>query len=217
MNGAPDFVFFQISSKEAADAYAFHQSSSSDEYIWPRTQQDIQQFCDDGELFGVKNVRTGKYVGLCYIHLDEGKQEWELGGLVVSDAARGLRIGSVLASIALAHTIANHRPWAYGQEVIAHVHEYNQKPRNVLQNIGFEHIGKTPPVPNAPPSMKRNPSGEVVGDIFRFPKQKMKQLSEWLNAYDGRLANGAATAIVEVGQGGIESLREALNEAARVD
>jgi len=213
MNGAPDFVFFQVSSKEATDAFAFHQSSSSDEYIWPRSQQDIQRFCDDGELFGVKRTRTGKYVGLCYVHL-EG-HEWELGGLVVSDDTRGLGIGSVLASFALAHTIANQRPWVYGQDVIAHVHEYNQKPRNVLQKIGFEQTGKTPPVPNAPPSMRRNPAGEVIGDIFRFPKEKVKQLSAWLNAYNGNLAKGAATAMIEAGQGGIGSLREALEEAAR--
>jgi GNAT superfamily N-acetyltransferase len=214
MSSAPDpFVFFQVSSKQAKEAFDFHQSCT-DDHIWPRTHEQIEQFCNDGELFAVRKASSGEYVALCYVHLDNDK-EWELGGLTVSEAARGLRLGSVLASFALAHTIANQRPWTYGQEVIAHVHEANEKPRNVLLRIGFEWT-ETVTVPEdvAPSSMKRNAEGKIKGDKFSFPKTRVTDLANWFDKeFNGTLGDGTTQAIFEIRPGGLASLKDALREA----
>jgi ribosomal protein S18 acetylase RimI-like enzyme len=216
MGSAPDpFIFFQVSSREAKDAFNFHQSiSSSDEHIWPRNQEQIEQFCNDGELFGVRKASSGEYVGLCYVHLDKD-HEWEFGGLTVLEAARGLQLGSVLTNFALAHTIANQRPWTYGQEIIAHVHEANQKPRNLLQRVGFQRIDTvTVPRENAPASMKRNADGNIVGDKFQFPRKSLGQLATWFDKeFNGTLGDGVTKAIFEVRPGGLDNLKEALREA----
>jgi len=217
MSSAPDtFVFFQVSSKDAKEAFDFHLSLSSDEHILPRTHQEIEQFTADGELFGVHKASSGEYVGLCYVHLEGDKHELELGGLTVSDGMRRLHVGSVLASFALAHSIANQNPWKYGQEVIAHVHQENQEPRSLLTRIGFEHIGtETLRGDKAPASMKRNEEGNVVGDKFLFPRTKVAQLADWFDkGFDGTLADRVTRAIFHVRPGGVDSLKEALREAA---
>lgn len=205
------FIFFQVSSSRTEDAFAFHESSK-DEHIWPRSESEIQKFCVDGELFAVRHGSSGEIVGLCYVHLEGA--EFEFGGLTVSETIRGLHLGSVLTNFAIAHTIANQRPWTYGQELIAHVHEANQMPRNVLKRAGFEHTGTvTIPAGDAPASMKRNARGEIVGDKFLFPREKVRDLSKWFDAFEGTVTEGKAQAVFEIPPGGLEKLREALHEA----
>jgi ribosomal protein S18 acetylase RimI-like enzyme len=216
MSGAPGpFIFFQIPSTLAKQAFAFHQSiSSSNEHIWPRTQEQVEQFSKDGELFGVRRASTGEFVGLCYATLDGN--EWELGGLTVEESTRRSGLGEALVRFALACTIAYQRPWAYAQELVAHVHEANDKPRNLLKRVGFEHVGKVElPGDKAPASMKRNAEGKVVGDIFRFPRNGVAELSSWFaKDFKGTLADGTTEAIFEVRPGGLDSIIEALREAA---
>jgi hypothetical protein len=217
MSNSPDpFIFFQVSSIESKSAFAFHSSiASSDEHIWPRTEQQIEKFCEDGELFGVRKASSGEYVALCYAHLEEDAGEWELGGLTVIESVRFLGIGSILTNFALAHTIANQRPWSNGQTIIAHVHEANSKPRKVLGRIGFTHVGTvTLPGDIAPKSMKRDAQGNVVGDKFCFEKNKVVQLSNWFDEFDRMLGDGATPTVFDIRPGGLDSLKEALREAA---
>jgi GNAT superfamily N-acetyltransferase len=217
MGSAPvSFIFLQIPTTSAEEAFAFHLSiASSNEHIWPRTEEQIKQFSDDGELFGVREATSGEFVALCYATL-EGN-EWELGGLLVADSVQGLGLGTALVRFALAYTIATQRPWFYGQEVIAHVHEANQDPRNLLKRVGFEQFDKVEiPGDQAPASMKRNAEGKLVGDKFRFPPHAVAELSRWFNEdFRGTLADGATQIIFEARTGGLDSLREALREAVK--
>jgi ribosomal protein S18 acetylase RimI-like enzyme len=213
MNSAPTrFTFLQVPSKLAEKAFAFHESiSSTNEHIWPRTEEEIKEYSESGQLLGVYNASTGEFAGLCYVTL-EG-DEWETGGLTVTEKNQGLHLGSALIRFALAHTIAYYRPWRYGQEIIAHVHEDNAKPRNLLQRIGFEFVKKVEiPGDVAPPSMRRNAEGKVPGDKFRFPPKAVVQLSEWF-ADDFLLADGKTPGIFEIQNGTIDSLREDLKQA----
>ncbi len=215
LTSAPDpFVFFQVSSKYAGQAYDFHQSiSSTNEHIWPRTEEQISEFAERGELFGVRRLSTGEFAGLCYSTL-EGV-EWEIGGLTVTEKNRHLHLGTMLVRFALAHTIATSRPWHYQQQIIAHVHEDNQNPRNLLRRIGFEFLEKvTIPGDQAPASMKRDENGNLSGDKFRFPQAGVAQLSAWFdNEFAGMLADGKTPAEFEIPPGGLETLKEALREA----
>jgi RimJ/RimL family protein N-acetyltransferase len=210
------FIFFQVSSKFAADAFSFHQLiSSSNEHIWPRTEEQIKRYAESGELFAVRIASTQEFVGLCYVTLDETNQ-WEVGGVTVADEVQKFHLGSVLVRFALAHTIAYQRPWHYGQKIIAHVHEDNQKPRNLLTRIGFE-FAKKVEVPGdvAPATMKRNAEGKVCGDEFEFLPNAVVGLQGWFELDSSlMLADGHTPAIFENPPGGLESIRESLREAA---
>jgi len=217
MDSAPDlFVFSQVPSQLATQAYTFHESQSGNEHIWPRDADQIKQYAESGQLFGVRKASTGEFVGLCYGILDgEHGNEWEIGGLTVPQEMRHLHLATFLVRFATAHTIAMQRPWHYGQEVIAYVHKENDKPRNLLGRIGFEF--QEPvfiPGDKAPASMKRNADGKVPGDKFRFPPSAVKGLLNWLvHEFKGVLDDGKNRAGFEI-PGGIEALIGSLREAA---
>ena len=219
MSAPEAYVFFQVSSREAEKAFAFHQSLS-DDHIWPRTREEVDKFCRDGEFFGVRKQSSGEYVGLCYVHLDGAV--WELGGITVSETARGLWIGSVLTNLALAHTIANQSPWSNQQEIIAHVHEENQSPRGLLERAGFKFLGEKTVIPDeiaqTVPSMKRNKDGKIVGDKFQFPQAEVARLAKWLcDDFSGTLGDGVSQAVFDnIGPGGLNALQDAIR-AARDD
>jgi len=216
MSGASDqFTFFQVSSNIAAEAFAFHQSvSSTNEHIWPRTEEEIKAYSESGELFGVRQSQTGQFVGLCYSTLDEKTNEWEVGGLTVAEKFQKFHLGSALVRFALAHTIAYYRPWKYGQRIIAHVHAENQKPRRLLERIGFEFVEKVVvPGDLAPSSMKRNEEGKLCGDKFEYPQKAIPELSEWFEREPQTLADGTSQAIFEIRPAGPNGLRESLREA----
>jgi Acetyltransferase (GNAT) family len=155
------------------------------------------------------------FVGLCYATLDgDHGNEWEIGGLTVPEDLRHLHLGTFLVRFALAHTIAWNRPWHCGQEVIAHVHEENTKPRNLLNRLGFVFVEKVE-IPDhiAPASMKRNESGKVAGDKCRFPPSAVATLSNWFeHDFKGTLDDGKTPASFVI-LGGLKTLIEALQEA----
>jgi RimJ/RimL family protein N-acetyltransferase len=200
MVSAPDrFIFAQIPIRDAATAFQFHLSLAlEDQYIWPRSEEQIRSFAENGELFGIRKRSTGELVGLCYMTLEESTQEFELGGLMISDSAKRLGLGSFLVNFALGQLIAYAQPWANGQEIIAHVHELNEKPRNILLRAGFQHIGKVEAPPSAPASMKRNEQGKVIGDKFLFPTIAVGQLSSWFDTCDWILRDHESRAELEI-------------------
>jgi GNAT superfamily N-acetyltransferase len=218
MPGAPDaFIFSQVPDTAAGEAFAFHQSvAASDPHLMPRSEGEIQDFANKGELFGARNASSGEFIALCYATLEDAKHEWEIGGLAVIPETQKLGIGTVLVRFALCSIIANERPWHFGDEIIAYVHEENPKPRNLLKSIGFEPISGpngllTIPGHLAPPSMKRNSGGNVVGHKFKLPRSAVRQLADWfIRDFSGVLLDGETRAIFEVRPAGPDSLKQDL-------
>jgi FR47-like protein len=163
-------------------------------------------------LFGV--WQSGALVAFAYIVLDGNT--WEFGGLATAESVQGSGIGTLLTRFALAHNIAYEEPFSNGQEIIAHVHESNQKPRNILTRVGFQIV--KPPIDVtdvAPDSMKRNASGRVVGDRFRFTKEGLMGLADWFNKdFDGTLGRGRGAIIFDLGPANLDDLKEALRQIA---
>jgi RimJ/RimL family protein N-acetyltransferase len=203
------FRFFQVQSTDVQRAFKFHKSiADANEHIWPRTETEIECYAKDGELFGIIRDDSGEFVGLCYSHLDDKTNEWEIGGLAVTDRFQKLHLGSFLIRFALAHTISVGDPWKYGQRIIAHVHSDNNAPRNLLNRINFEYLGTIEvPADAAPPSMKRNPNGKLIGDEFEFKKSSVRSLYEWfIGEFKRPLADGKAVVEFDCGERGIDSV-----------
>ena len=98
------FRIAQVRSVEAAEAFAFHKTKAkSDSHIWPRTTEQLQQYIDDGCLFGIWRENPNEFVAQAYMMLEDSV--WEFGGLLVDGAVRNFGIGSILSRFALAHTM----------------------------------------------------------------------------------------------------------------
>jgi hypothetical protein len=152
-------------------------------------------------------------VGLCYAVLNTEETEFEIGGLVVASTAQKLGLGTILTRFAVMHVIANERPWHYKRTIIAHIHESNNAPRNVFARNWFTYLGKeTVPEEIAPPSMKRNAEGKLVGDKFLLPRSAVPELSKWLNEeFNGTLRDGTAI-VIDLPPAGLAGLRAAMLE-----
>ena len=215
MDSAPiSFVFFQVPSTSAIRAFAFFKSvQSTDSHLFPRSEEDLYRYATEGALFGIRLSDSDEFVGLCYAVLNQEETEFEIGGLIVASTAQNLGLGTILTRFAVAHVIANERPWHYKREIISHIHESNNAPRNVFATSWFTFVGKEiVPEEHAPASMKRNADGQLVGDKFLFPRSSVPALSKWLDEeFDGTLRNDAVI-VIELPPAGLDGLRSALHE-----
>ncbi len=207
------FRVAKVISSDAADAFRFHKAVAADNsHIWPRTEAQIQQYTDDGCLFGVWQADNDQLVALVYVVLDENT--WESRGLTVDGSVQKGGIGTTLARFALAHTMAYEQPWVYRQKLIAYVHEANQDPRHLLESLGFKFVERVEiPDDNAPASMKRNAAGKLVGDKFQFTQEGLQKLSRWFNKdFNGTLRTSNTVVKFDLGPSSIEDLKKALRE-----
>jgi len=217
MAGEPGsaLVFFKFPIQAASLAFSFHCSiAKSDPHLRLRSVDEIRMFAEEGELFGVRSAASN-VLALCYAALDESSNEYEVGGLAVLPEVQQLGVASVLARFAIAHIIANDRPWHYGYRIVAYVHEDNQNPRALVDRLGFQHIGRFTLKNAVTSTMKQNPKGEVMGDKFEFPRACVKQLLNWFEKeFRNLLRDGVTPAIVELKPGGLQSIIEALRQEA---
>jgi GNAT superfamily N-acetyltransferase len=202
-----------VTSRHAAAAYEFHRKiANSNDRIWPRTEAQLLAMADESSLFAL--WCGGSIVALVYAHREEDAKAWEIGGLTVDPAAQKRGFGTLLVRFALAHTLAFQEPWRNGQEIVAHVHEANDEPRKLLANLGFERTSSvTIPGTSAPPSMRRDPDGNVVGDEFTFSRNGAGRLARWFQEELDAVAR-AESLVVDLGRVSLQALKAALNDIA---
>jgi ribosomal protein S18 acetylase RimI-like enzyme len=198
---------FRSNPKDVGEVHAFHLNQTT-EFIWPRTPKQLEDLADNHSLFVVRMKDSGLYkghiVGMCYITEDkeiEGKRRWELGGICVSSEFRGYGIGSSLCLLAISCHYHDQEPHKRGERLIAHVHEDNPDPRNMLkQQLGFIQVDKQyyPANPKIPPNMRKNEKGELVGDIFEFKTHNLKEFADWIEMFQGQVIGKKGSLSLEV-------------------
>jgi len=164
MDSAPiSFIFFKVPSTSTDKAFAFFKSvQSTDSHLFPRTEEDLYRYATEGALFGIRRADSDEYVGLCYAVFNDEEAEFEIGGLIVAPTAKNLGLGTILTRFAVAHVIANERPWRYKRKIVSHIHESNDAPRGIFARSWFTFVGKEiVPEEHAPCSMKRNAQGQL--------------------------------------------------------
>lgn len=219
MRDATSLSFSVVPSSAAEEAFAFHhQIAASNEHIWPRTLEQLKGFAQEGFLFGARRTDTGEFVALCYVAREGDAGDREVGGLTVADSVQKHGVGTFLVRFALAHVMTYENPWATGQDVIAYVHESNDRPRGLLKRLGFTHVDRIEiDGADAPPSMKRNAAGNLVGDRFRFTRDGLRALAGWFtNEFDGTLGRGGPKAEIRLHEPArLEDMLEALRDLAQ--
>lgn len=167
------------------DVHAFHVSQLNP-FLWPRTVDELTTLASDGELFIVETLTDG-IISMCYVQKDgeNDKQRWEFGGIVVSEKYRGCGIATNIGMIAISNHFVQDGPSKH-EQLIAHVHEDNYFPRNLLeQRLGFIMSGQErPPTQEIPKEIRRNAQGEVVADVFVFNRTNLVKYANWLESDD---------------------------------
>ena len=214
------FVFAQVPSTAAEDAFEFHRNyASKDSHIHPRIETEMAEFAQSGHLFGVRRKDTNEFVGLCYVVQDSAESDWQLGGLTVTIQKEG--IGEFLVRFALAHTIVygillQEGKWV--QKIMAYVRNDNNAPRRLLRSLGFENSGTDVfSYEDAPAWMERGyERGNIVFDEFTFTLDGLRQLATWFSErFDGTLYPSGAEAQIDLaGHSRIENLTKALRHLA---
>ena len=214
------FVFAQVPSTAAEDAFEFHRNfASKDSHLHPRIETEISEFARNGHLFGVRRKDTNEFVGLCYLVQDSAESNWQLGGLTVTIQKEG--IGEFLVRFALAHTIVygvllQEGKWVH--KIMAYVRNDNNAPRRLLTSLGFENSGTDVfSYKDAPAWMERGyERGNIVFDEFTFTLDGLRQLATWFSEkFDGTLYPSGAEAKIDLaGHSRIENLTKALRHLA---
>ena len=195
------FEIRQVTPERVKPVLAFHLSEVG-EYLWPRTEEQLRFYADALMLW--EAVEGSEIVGVCYVAAGDSKDpdvepvRYEFGGIFVPPKHRGTGIASALGKTALISLWVNNMPLP----LIAHVHEDNPKPRNVLDGqLGFTWDGgahEDPPPELAPETMKRNAQGHVVGHLFVFQRKKLQDFAEWLEKFDGTISGKAGVSSITI-------------------
>ena len=186
------FVIRRVTEDRAEKVFEFHKTHITP-YLWPRDLRFFRELAQRESLFEiVAQIPSGEEMaGVCYITEDpsESEDRIEFGGVFVVPEFRGLGLATVLGKVAIASLFIWYPP-SSEIPVIAHVHEKNQEPRRVLEQLGFIKTGQEiPPEEIVPPGLERNEEGKVVGDLFVFRRAQLSEFADWLENFQG-LAEG---------------------------
>lgn len=208
---------------------AFHKAHLT-EHLWPRKEEEFRALAQNECLMEVVELKApafldwllGKHceqiVGLAYVatgtELDGSTPRAEFGGIFVSEEVRGYGLAVALGIVSISNYFVQDPP---AGRMIAHVHEFNDKPRRVLENhLGFKRNGEEVPPPGAAPaSMKRNDRGEVVGHLFEFDRRALRSFAEWIERFSGESHGKSGQATLELRVPSMTKYREATLEALR--
>jgi GNAT superfamily N-acetyltransferase len=196
-------------------AYDFHQEQANQSgYVRHRSDAEIKELAQQGQLFGARWAGSDSFIGLCYVQLTPN--EWEVGGLTVEEHARRLGVGTFLLRICIAHTIV-WSPQLNDRAIIAHVHIANREPRGIrgiLDSLGFVEHAETVtfPAERVPEGMETDPEGNIVTNKFTFSINGLRKLTTWFQNFEETLGSGVK---VHIDLGEIlqpDTLKDALNE-----
>lgn len=182
-------TFKFIPSTEVEKAFQWQKRFAADNsYIFPRKIEDYKRFAEDNWLWGAVD-EEGEYLGFVYYMLEN--DVWEIGGLMVSEMARGCGVGSTLMMIALSNTLIYEDPLSCGKRVIAHVHAENDMPRKIIEKaLRFKNIGQIEVDGKYLPGLKVDARGKVVGTEYELClPDSLNALSDWCFRWKGSLKN----------------------------
>jgi GNAT superfamily N-acetyltransferase len=165
--------------------------------IFPRTEEKFLELARDRQLWCAISD-ADEYLGMSYANVDEDKNEVEIGGLMVHEAARGRGLGDFMMRVPLIHFLAMERPlhWDSPPTIVAHVLAGNPMPRNIIQRTGFAHHEEVCIPGHQLPGLRTDADGNVHGDEYhlKIPDAVM-ELADWIEGWDECMRDGSKAVI----------------------
>jgi GNAT superfamily N-acetyltransferase len=189
------FTIYQPSEESFPDTYRWHANAAgSDVYVYPRAMGEFERLVSAGNVWCASDL-AGEMCGMTYFARDG--VDWEIGGLMVSEALRGRGIASILIRLALCNILVEHEPIAHGSRVIAHVHRDNNRPRHLItETLLFKHSKSISVPAEKLPGLFADSDGFIYGDEFemQFPTSIAAQVN-WCKRWRGKLKDGTPLTI----------------------
>lgn len=187
-----------VDADEIGRAHQWHvEFAKMNHAIFPRTIETFREMVFARSVWAAINSED-QYLGMCYAHFDEDLYEWEIGGLMVGEASRGLGLGSVLMRLSLVSMLFNEDPLAWRRRpgIVSHVLAGNDSPRRIIPAIGFTHA-RTVRIPgHVLPGLPVDDEGFVNGDEFCLSiPDGLIALARWCEDWDDRVRDGTPTSI----------------------
>ncbi|MEF9915476.1 GNAT family N-acetyltransferase [Streptomyces sp. P5-A9] len=159
------------------EAFAFHRANLG-EFLLPLASATFQQIVEERQAFAIE--LRGYMAGLCYVKPD-GKEldsvaRWEFGGLYLAPALRGLGLGAVLSTVAIAAvTHAGRKP------VMGYVHQDNHVGLGMLvRRLGFTMTDQTVRLGphDASGHLRRDSDGCATAHVLCLPEAGMECIAD---------------------------------------
>ncbi|MFD2472282.1 GNAT family N-acetyltransferase [Amycolatopsis silviterrae] len=177
------FVVGPVTDVSEDAAFAFHRDNLGD-FILPLPRDTFRRIVEERQAIAVE--QGGEIAGICYVKPD-GKElddvvRWEFGGLFLAPALRGLGLGALLSSVAIA-AVAR----ADGKPVMGYVHQDNQEGLGLLvRRLGFRMTGQTIRLgpDDAAGYLRRDSAGFAAANILRLPDAALARIADAVEHLD---------------------------------
>jgi hypothetical protein len=183
-------TFGIIEQADAREAYQWHRGFSSNyEYIFPRPWKSYESLILERQAWCARDD-NGDYLGSAYFAFDEDKNEWEIGGVMVAKAEKGMGTAGVLARLTLGHVLISETPIKRGHRIIAHIHAENQEPRALFTKaLRFSMPEKPEEFPGQSlTGLKKNKNGNVEGFVLSIAvPATLSAIADWCDSWKGKL------------------------------
>jgi len=192
-------VKFRIVDADEIDrAFKWHRAfAESHEAIYPRDRPIFEQLILDRSVWCAVSP-DGEYLAMSYAFFSAENHEWEIGGLMVSEAMRGKSLGRIMMRLPLVSMLVNEQPlsWTRVPKIIAHVLASNDAPRRIIPDIGFAHHKAVEIPAEKLLGLKADTDGFVRGDEFHLKiPDALHGLADWCGSWDGKLLDGTTSSV----------------------
>lgn len=183
----------------AVRAYEWHRGFAlSNIFILPRKQAQYLTFVKQGQAWCLRD--DGDFLGLAYCisSLQNGRREWELGGLTLATSMQGKKAASTLMRLALGDALFQNNPFKRRERVITHCLKENPAPQKLFKSLKFTHVGTVPvPAELTRGIESKEPDGVVLGLEFELLEpDALEALAEWCESWEGKLSDGTPVTII---------------------
>jgi GNAT superfamily N-acetyltransferase len=183
---------------EIGRAHNWHEDfAATNDALYPRTAAHFLQLAMDRCVWGAISSND-EFLAMSYASFDEPKNQWEIGGLMVSPEARGKGLGTLMMKLPLAHVLFTEDPLASTPpaSVVTHVLKGNEAPRSIVPAVGFTFHEPVFIPSDAMPGLRAEPDGMVHGDEFQLVvPEALISLAKWAEEWPGELRDGTPARI----------------------
>lgn len=194
------FVVGPVTDASWDAAFAFHRDNLG-EFILPLSDDTFRQIVEERQAIAVE--QGGEIAGICYVKPD-GKEfddvvRWEFGGLFLAPSLRGLGLGALLSSVAIA-AVAR----ADGKPVMGYVHQDNQESLGLLvHRLGFRMTRRTIRLgpDEAAGYLRRDSAGFATANVLSLPDAAMARIADVVEHLDDGLRSRSGRISVRLADG----------------
>lgn len=187
-----------IDTDESEQAFRWHRAfADSHEAIFPRDRPTFDRLIAERSVWCAVS-QDGEYMAMSYAAFSDKSHEWEIGGLMVSEAMRGKGLGRIMMRLPLVSMLFNEQPLSRkpAPKIVAHVLASNNAPRRIIAGVGFAHHRPVEIPSKELPGLKADDDGIIRGDEFHLSiPEALHSLAEWCDCWDGKLHDGTDSSI----------------------